>query len=108
MIPRRQRASESPPAALARVAASVIIMAIGDNMIRTQISLDQRTYREAKLEARRQGISLAELMRRALAAALGRARADSRPWMRLAGSIASGDPRASESVDDVVYGRARP
>jgi len=77
-------------------------------MIRTQISLDERAYREAKLEARRQGISLAELLRRAVASALARERAESRPWMRFAGAVASGDPRASESVDEVVYGRARP
>ncbi len=77
-------------------------------MIRTQISLDEHAYRQAKAEARRQGISLAELMRRAVDAALGRAHAESRPWMRFAGSVASGDRRASQSIDEVVYGRARP
>ena len=35
-------------------------------MIRTQISLEETAYREAKMEARRQGISLAEFLRRAV------------------------------------------
>lgn len=77
-------------------------------MIRTQISLDAAAYRAAKAQARRQGISLAEFMRRAVASALAREREDSRPWMRLAGSVSSGDPRASQTVNDVVYGRPRP
>jgi hypothetical protein len=77
-------------------------------MIRTQISLADHEYREAKAEAARQGISLAELLRRALAAALVDRRSSKRPWMRHAGILASGDPRASLSVDDVVYGRGRP
>lgn len=77
-------------------------------MIRTQISLDEQAYREAKAEARRQGISLAEFLRRAVRLALpARGRGD-RPWMRYAGAVASGDPDASQSVDAVVYGRPRP
>ena len=39
-------------------------------MIRTQISLEEQAYREAKLEARRQVISLAEFLRRAVRVAL--------------------------------------
>jgi len=35
-------------------------------MIRTQISLDERAYREAKSQAKRDGISLAEFLRRAI------------------------------------------
>jgi len=76
-------------------------------MIRTQISLDEEAYREAKEEARRQGVSLAEFLRRLVAGALRHRRMD-RPWMRHAGQLSSGDPGASRSVDDVVYGRARP
>lgn len=77
-------------------------------MIRTQISLDEHAYRAAKAEARRQGISLAEFLRRAVRLALpARGRSD-RPWMRYAGAVASGDPDASQSVDTVVYGRPRP
>lgn len=77
-------------------------------MIRTQISLDEAAYREAKTEARRQGISLAEFLRRAVAMALSGRRAADRPWMRYAGSLSSGDPHASRTVDEVVYGRRRP
>ena len=77
-------------------------------MIRTQISLDEQAYREAKAEARRQGISLAEFLRRAVRVALpARGHAD-RAWLRYAGAVASGDPEASRSVDAVVYGRPRP
>jgi hypothetical protein len=77
-------------------------------MIRTQISLDEDAYRDAKAEAKRQGVSLAEYLRRVLAAALANRRATARPWMRHAGALSSGDPEASRSVDDVVYGRGRP
>jgi hypothetical protein len=77
-------------------------------MIRTQISLEESTYREAKVEARRRGISLAELLRRSLSVTLHeRDKAPGR-WMRYAGTVASGDPRASRSVNEVVYGRPRP
>lgn len=77
-------------------------------MIRTQISIDASTYREAKEEARRQGISVAEFVRRAMLASLGRRKRSKQPWMRFAGVLASGDPQASRSVDRVVYGRPRP
>lgn len=76
-------------------------------MIRTQISLDEEAYREAKQEARQQGISLAEFLRRLVAAGI-RHRRTKRPWMRHAGALASGDCEASQSVDAVVYGRPRP
>ena len=77
-------------------------------MIRTQVSLDERAYRDARAEAARQGVSLAEFLRRALAAALADRHRRERPWMRHAGALSSGDPGASISVDDVVYGRGRP
>ena len=77
-------------------------------MIRTQISLDKDAYREAKQEARQQGISLAEFLRRLVAAGIRHRRTAQRPWMRHAGVLASGDPEASQSVDAVVYGRPRP
>lgn len=76
-------------------------------MIRTQVSLEEEMYREAKKEARRQGISFAELCRRALARLLRRDSV-SEPWMRYAGSVESGDPDASRSVDEVVYRRPKP
>ena len=72
-------------------------------MVRTQISLSEEEYEAAKSEARRLGISLAELLRRSLRTMLP---ADpTRPWMRFAGMIESGDPRSSQRIDDVVYGR---
>ena len=77
-------------------------------MIRTQISLDEEAYREAKLEARQQGISLAEFLRRLVAAGIRHRRTKQRPWMRDAGVLASGDPDASQSVDAFVYDRPRP
>jgi hypothetical protein len=49
----------------------VITLQYRDNtMIRTQISLDEQAYREAKAAARRQGISLAEFLCRAVRLAL--------------------------------------
>ena len=77
-------------------------------MILTQISLDEPAYKEAKAEASRLGVSLAEFLRRAVASALAGRRTDARPWMRHAGMVASGDPDASVTVDEVVYGRGKP
>ena len=72
-------------------------------MIRTQISLTEEEYEAAKREARRLGISLAELFRRSLRTMLPVD--ESKPWMRYAGMIASGDAHASQRIDDVVYGQ---
>ena len=70
-------------------------------MIRTQVSLTEEEYEAAQREAGRLGISLAELFRRSLRPLLP---ADStKPWMRYAGMIESGDPTASQSIDSVVY-----
>lgn len=76
-------------------------------MVRTQISLEPDMYEEAKKEARRRGISFAELVRRALARTLPRPDAE-QPWMRLAGIIEDAGADASATVDRVVYGRERP
>jgi hypothetical protein len=72
-------------------------------MIRTQISLTEKEYLAAKREAERLGISLAELLRRSLRAVIPAD--EDRPWMRYAGMVESGDPRSSQNIDDVVYGR---
>ena len=72
-------------------------------MIRTQISLSSREYEAAKREAARRGISLAELLRRSLRTVLP-AEGD-QPWMQHAGMVDSGDPLASRTIDDVVYGQ---
>jgi hypothetical protein len=66
------------------------------------VSFDKHEYDLAKKEAKSLGISVAELMRRALRQVLpprGEA-----PWMRYAGLVESGDPRSSESIDEIVYG----
>ena len=72
-------------------------------MIRTQVSLSEKEYLAAKREAERLGISLAELLRRSLRAVIPVDEA--KPWMRYAGMVESGDPRSSQNIDDVVYGR---
>lgn len=77
-------------------------------MIRTQVSLDEEAYRMAKEESRRSGISLAEFLRRSVAAALAPRSGKKKPWMRYAGILRSGDSGASRSVNEVVYGRPRP
>ena len=72
-------------------------------MIRTQISLSKQEYDEAKREARRLGVSLAELLRRSLRTLLP---ADqSMPWMRYAGMVETGDAKSSRHIDDVIYGQ---
>lgn len=72
-------------------------------MIRTQISLSEPEYAAAKREARRLGISLAELLRRSLRSVVPPD--SSAPWMRYAGMVASGDRRSSRCIDEIVYGR---
>jgi hypothetical protein len=71
-------------------------------MIRTQISLNEREHALAKKEAKALGISVAELVRRAVRQALppeGEA-----PWMRYAGLVESGDAASSRRIDEIVYG----
>ena len=72
-------------------------------MIRTQISLTKDEYVAAKREAARLGISLAELLRRSLRTVLPVN--DTKPWMRYAGMVETGDPASSQRIDDLVYGR---
>ena len=71
-------------------------------MIRTQISLEEREYILAKKQAKALGISVAEFVRRAIRQVLpppGKA-----PWMRYVGMVESGNPRSSQTIDEVVYG----
>jgi hypothetical protein len=67
-------------------------------MVRTQISLTKEEYEAAKREARRQGISLAELLRRSLRQLLPVD--EDQPWMRYAGMIESGDAASSTRIDE--------
>lgn len=71
-------------------------------MVRTQVSLNEEEYEAAKREAGRLGISFAELVRRSLRQLLPVD--ESKPWMRFAGMVESGDPEASRRIDEVVYG----
>jgi len=71
-------------------------------MIRTQVSLSEKEYEAAKREAERLGISLAELLRRALRSLIPAD--ESKPWMRYAGMVETGDSRSSERIDEIVYG----
>ena len=64
---------------------------------------DLAIYDAAKREARRLGISMAELLRRSLRNLLPVD--ESKPWMRYAGMVESGDPESSRNVDRVVYGQ---
>ena len=72
-------------------------------MIRTQISLTPEEYEAARKEAESLGISLAELLRRSLRRLLPSD--ESKPWMRYAGMIESGDPSSSLKIDEIVYGQ---
>lgn len=72
-------------------------------MIRTQISLQESEYEAAKSEARRLGVSLAELLRRSLRGVIPAD--ETKPWMRYAGMVESGDPNSSRNIDDVIYGQ---
>ena len=71
-------------------------------MLRTQVSLDEQDYKLAKKEAAAMGISVAEYVRRAIQSVLPASRQPS--WMRYAGLVESGNPRSSQSIDEIVYG----
>jgi len=73
-------------------------------MIRTRISLTKLEYEAAKREAARLGISLAELLRRSLRTVIPVD--ESKPWMRYAGMVESGDALSSRRLDDVIYDQA--
>ncbi len=72
-------------------------------MIRTQISLSESEYAAAKREAGRLGVSLAELLRRSLRTILPAD--ETKPWMRYAGMVESGDPQSSRHIDEIIYGQ---
>jgi hypothetical protein len=80
-----------------------MIVCVDKNMIRTQISLDEHEYADAKTEARSRGISVAEFVRRAVREALPPRGA--RPWMKFAGFVETGEACSTQSVDEIVYGK---
>jgi hypothetical protein len=71
-------------------------------VIRTQISLDRDEYDLAKLQAAALGISLAEMIRRAVREQLPIPGEGA--WMKYAGFAETGDPHSSQSIDELVYG----
>jgi hypothetical protein len=71
-------------------------------MIRTQISLSKAEYLAAKKAAKALGISLAELLRRGLRTMIPQD--GSKPWMKMAGMVNTGDPMSSQRIDEIVYG----
>ena len=72
-------------------------------MIRTQISLDEDEYGIAKMKAQSLGISVAEFVRRAIREALPpRGQGE---WMKYAGFVETGNPRSSQTIDEIVYGQ---
>ena len=79
------------------------MMGRGDIMVRTQISLDKREHDFAKAHAAALGISVAELIRRAVRETLPLPDGET-PWMKFAGFVESGDRHSSQSVDELVYG----
>jgi len=72
-------------------------------MIRIHVSLDTHEYALAKTEAQSLGISMAEFVRRAVRQFLSPQ--GEGPWMRFAGDVEKGNPRSSETIDEIVYGR---
>jgi len=72
-------------------------------MVRTQISLTEEEYEAAKQEAERLGVSLAEILRRSLRYLLPVD--ESKPWMRYAGMIETGNSSSSQNLDEIVYGQ---
>ena len=75
----------------------------GDNMIRTQISLDKQEYTLAKRQAAGLGISIAEFVRRAVREQLP-VRGEG-AWMKYAGFVETGDPHSSQTIDSLIYGQ---
>jgi hypothetical protein len=73
-------------------------------MIRAQINFDEHEFRMAKKEARTLGISVAEFVRRAVREAL--TSHGQRPWMSYACLVEAGNPRSSQSIDEVIYCRS--
>lgn len=71
-------------------------------MIRTQISLNATEYSLLKKEAKKSGVSIAEILRRSLRKMFP---VDSqKPWMQYAGMVATGNPDSSRQIDDLIYG----
>ena len=71
--------------------------------IRTKISLLEPECKAVKVEAKRLGNSQKELPRRSVGTVIPAD--ESKPWMRYAGLVKSGDSNSSRDIDDVIYGQ---
>ena len=74
-------------------------------MLRTQVSLDPTIYRQARHFAKRQGISFAELVRRALSTAISSTKvSEDKPWMRFSGVLHNGatDDSDNDKIDQLT------
>ena len=67
--------------------------------------LDRNEYDLAKAQAAALGISVAELIRRAVREVLPVEGEGA--WMKYAGFVETGDARSSQSIDELVYGYHR-
>ena len=72
-------------------------------MTRTQISLEKEEMEIAQVTAKSYGISLAEMMRRALRKEFPPDHG--KPWMKYCGSLSSGSSVTADEIDEWVYGR---
>jgi hypothetical protein len=72
--------------------------------IRIRVTLTRTEHDLARARASAKGVSLAEFMRQAIRAQLPPRSKGA--WMQYAGFVESGNPHASQSVDDMVYFRA--
>jgi hypothetical protein len=71
-------------------------------MMSIRVSLDAVEYERVRQQAQQLGISIAEVIRRAVRDALRMA--EGGEWMPFAGFVESGNPHSSRSVDDVICG----
>ena len=77
-------------------------MGQNNRMIQTHVKFSKREFAAVKREAARLGLGVDEFLRRSVRDLLP---VDpSKPWMRFAGMIESGDRRSSRRIDEVVYG----
>ncbi len=71
-------------------------------MLRARISPEESDYKLVKKEAKSLGVSVAEYVRRALQNTLP---PKGQPHgVRYAGLVESGNPKSSQSIDEIVYG----
>lgn len=68
-------------------------------MVRVKIDLTDEEYNATRRESEILGISIEELIRRLLQCSLFEA--SSKPWMRFAGMVESGDAKSSQEINSI-------